>query len=113
MSRDVATEFEQACLGWEAALQADEWFFARLCERLVDPLSPSEAFASIGGVAELIVREADPFLVSEEGILLLSLARHSDTTELHPALEAQWQRVMRGCPGRWGSRLHRGTGGAS
>lgn len=44
MSRNTADEFEQACVGWQARVQADEWFFARLCERLVDTLAPSEAF---------------------------------------------------------------------
>jgi hypothetical protein len=98
MPHNVAAEFEEACIGWQSAVQADEWFFARLCERLVDRLVPSEAFEGIAGVAELILRESDPYLQTEQGTLLLALARHSDTTELHPVLEEHWQRVMARLP---------------
>lgn len=98
MPQNIAAEFEQASIGWQAELEADEWFFARLCERLVDTLAPSEAFGGIGGVAELILRESDSYLRSEEGDLLIALARHSDTTELHPVLEEHWQRVIARLP---------------
>jgi hypothetical protein len=98
MPRNIAAEFEEASVGWQSAVQADEWFFGRLRERLVDTLAPSEAFNGIGGVVELILRESDPFLQSEEGVLLVALVRHSDTTESHPTLEEHWQRVMERLP---------------
>jgi hypothetical protein len=98
MAYNVAAEFEEASVDWRTALQADEWFFVRLIERLVDALAPSEAFQNIGGVAELILREAESNLLFDEGCLLLALARQSETTELHPVLEEHWDRVLARLP---------------
>ena len=98
MPEDVAAQFERASAGWQEKLRADEWFFAELRDRLVNPLTPSEALRGIGGVVDLILREPDSYLRSEAGQLLIALARRSDTTELHPALQERWQQVVSRLP---------------
>ena len=98
MPQNVAAEFEQASTGWMLKLQADEWFFARLRARLVETLAPFEAFDAIVGAAELILRESDSYLRSEEGNLLIDLVRRSETTELPAALAANWDAVRARLP---------------
>ncbi len=105
MPRNIAAEFERASIGWAAEVEADEWFFVRLRKRLVDTLAPSEAFEGIGDVAELILRKPDPYLRWDEGALLIDLARHSNTTELHPVLEQHWQRVIAALPEQLADQL--------
>ena len=98
MPHDVAAEFERASIGWEGKLQADEWFFTRLRERLVNTLTPSQALRDIGGVADLILCETDAYLRSELAFLLIALARRSDSTEMHPALHENWRQVLTRLP---------------
>jgi hypothetical protein len=94
MAEDVAARFELDTVHWQAKLQADECFFTALREGLVNPLSPVEAYENIGGVVELILGQRNEFVCSEAVQLLLDLARHSDTTAVHPVLERDWRRLM-------------------
>lgn len=78
---------------WQAALERDEWFFSRLVEDIVTPLSSSEAFAAIDEVVELLLQQHEQKYYC--GVLLLSLACHSDTTEMPAGLRSAWDTVAR------------------
>jgi hypothetical protein len=92
---DLGRQFEETIVDWRASLAADEWFFADLRKRLIGRLSPSEAFESMGGVVAAVLRQSDGLLCAEAAQLLLDLARRSDTTEVHPALDREWGQLMR------------------
>ena len=92
----IHTFQEALASDWPAALQRDEWFFARRRDDLVAGLNPSEAFAAIDEAATLLQQQSDPFLRGECGALLLSLARHADTTEMPSVLRSNWSAVMTG-----------------
>jgi len=78
---------------WRSAYERDEWFFTRLADETVTPLSSSEAFAAIDEVVELLPQQ--PELMYECGVLLLRLACHSATTELPSGLRGAWDSVQR------------------
>ena len=79
---------------WRQRLQQDEWFLADLREKVVVQLTPQEAFAALDEATALLLAQDDPFLRSECGELMISLARVSDTTALPPRLEAGWPDVI-------------------
>jgi hypothetical protein len=86
---------------WQSALERDEWFFSRLEDQIVARLSPSEAFAAIDEVVEILIQQHEPTLTYYCGTFLLRLARHSDTTELPSGLRGAWdtvERLLRDCP---------------
>jgi hypothetical protein len=78
---------------WRSAYGRDEWFFTRLVNETVKPLSSIEAFAAIDEVVQLLPQQ--PEMMYECGVLLLNLARHSDTTEMPCGLRGAWDTVMR------------------
>lgn len=78
---------------WQSALERDEWFFSRLVEDIVTPLSSSEAFAAIDEVVELLLQQHEQMYYC--GVFLLSLARHSETTEMPSSLRSAWDTVER------------------
>jgi hypothetical protein len=94
MEVDVAACFEAGLADWQTKLQADEWYFANLRSGLVTSVSATEAFENIGGVVELVLRLRDEYLCSEAADLLLDLVRHSETTQVHPILEQNWERLI-------------------
>ena len=94
MPSTLITEFAGALARYQETLEADEWYFARLRESLVNPLSPAEAFALSNDVVALLLQQSDQAACSECGALLLDLARHADTSEIPPALEKEWDPVV-------------------
>lgn len=90
---DVAAHFETGFKDWEAKLQADEWYFCTLREALVGTLAPCDAFANMSRVVELVLRQQNEFLCAEATELLLALASRADTTQLHPDVERDWERL--------------------
>ena len=75
-------------------MERDEWFFSRLEDDIIARLSPSEAFISLPEIAALLLQQVEPTLRYYCGTFLLSLARHSDTTEMPPGLRRVWDSVM-------------------
>lgn len=91
---DHIQPFRAALAGdWQSALARDEWFFSRLQDDIAARLSSSEAFAAIDEVTELLLQQRDPALHYFCGSFLLTLARHSDTTELPSGLYHAWDIV--------------------
>src|SRR5262245_55334113 len=82
MANDVAIRFEAETLDWREKLQVDEWLFQSLREEILTALTPSEAFENIGDMAESVMRQSDPTLCFESGLLLLELVRKSATTQI-------------------------------
>jgi hypothetical protein len=78
---------------WQSALERDEWFFSRLEDQIVALLAPSEAFAAIEEVVELILQQHDPTLKYYCGVFLIRLARRSETTELPGGLRSAWDSI--------------------
>jgi hypothetical protein len=93
-TENVATEYEAGLHDWHAKLDADEWYLANLRESVVAPLSPVEAFENVGNVVELLLRTHDEELRFETALLLLDLTRKSETTQLHPALSLNWEKLI-------------------
>ena len=85
MAGEVATCFEAGFDDWEAHIQADEWYFVSLRKRLVDSLSPRDAFDQVDGAVALVLRQREAFLCAESAQLVVDLARRSATTEVPPA----------------------------
>jgi hypothetical protein len=78
--------FDAYLLDWEDKLAKDEWYFCNVRESLTNNLSPSDAFDDIPDVVDLILRQSDDYIFYECLLLLLSLARISNTTEIPPCL---------------------------
>jgi hypothetical protein len=78
---------------WQSDLERDEWFFSRLEDQIVARLSPSEAFAAIDEVVEVLIQQHEPMLRYYCSTFLIRLARLSDTTELPSGLHSAWDTV--------------------
>jgi hypothetical protein len=88
---DLIKMFDERTEGLEEHLSRDEWFFCTLREGIISELSPAEAFELLPQAATLILREQQyDYRWSECVQLLLSLARHTGTTELPPELSVTW-----------------------
>jgi hypothetical protein len=105
MTHDIVSAFLAQTVDWPSSLAADEWFFERLRRRLVDPLKPSEAFEFITHFVQLIAELKDPELRYEAAVVLLSLARRSDTCEMPILLKAEWREVAAALSSRQPSLL--------
>ena len=84
--------FDSETQNLAAKLATDEWFFSKFRERIVKPLTPSEAFDLIPQAVDLVMREDDLRIECFE--LLMDLARHSGTTEMPQALATQWTKLI-------------------
>ena len=93
MTQDIASAFVAQTTDWPSSLAADEWFFAKLRGSLVDTLTPSEAFSAVANFARLVAEIDEPELRYEAAVVLLSLARQSNTTEMPLELKAKWSKV--------------------
>jgi hypothetical protein len=93
-TKNIATDYEAGLHDWQAKLDTDEWYLANLRESMVAPLSPVEAFENVGHVVELLLRTRDEELRFQTALLLVDLSRHTDTTQMHPMLQAKWAQVM-------------------
>jgi hypothetical protein len=72
---------------WEQRLTNDEWFFVRIGDDLVDSLTPPEAFSAIDQIIDHLLTTDDSNLQIELILLIQSLARKADTTEMPPKLQ--------------------------
>jgi hypothetical protein len=93
MTQDITSAFVAQTVDWRSRLAADEWFFAKLRGSLVDTLTPNEAFSGVANFARLIAEMNDPELRYEAAVVLLSLARQSNTTEMPFELKTEWGKV--------------------
>jgi hypothetical protein len=78
---------------WQEEENRDEWFFAGLEEKIVSGLDVSEAFRAIDEVAPVILAQRDPYLVERAGLLMMALARKSNTTEMPSSLSQSWEQI--------------------
>lgn len=83
---------------WQEEESRDEWFFARLEERIVNGLDPSAAFRAIDEIAPVILAQTDPYLIERAALLMMALARRSDTTEMSPDLRQAWGQIVKRFP---------------
>jgi hypothetical protein len=93
MKNSLASVFIERTTDWHAHVAADEWFFAKLRDELIGSLSSSDAFHAITDFAVLIIEQKEPELRYEAAVVLLSLARHSDTSEMPQQLREAWSNV--------------------
>jgi hypothetical protein len=89
----IRATFESALPDWQRRLDEDEWYFARLRERISSHLNPAEAFDGLAEAAQLVLSQEDPFLATEAMQLLLDLVRRADTTERPKTLVELWDRL--------------------
>ncbi len=89
----LADKFELYTIDWQTKLQEDEWYFAKLREKLTSGLQPNEAFDTISEAVDLTLRQSNEFLCLECFELLLELSRIADTTEVQPALNEKWTQL--------------------
>lgn len=87
-------EFAIALVDWKRKLNDDEWYFARLHDRLTGSLTSEEAFNAIGEAVNVTLAQDNRFLWSMAVELILDLARRSDTTEMPPQLNDRWDELM-------------------
>ncbi len=85
---DYIDLYKNALHNWENDLQNDEWFFSKLHKRITDNLSAENAFECITLALEYLIQEQNPFLFYEGLILLQSIIRISDTTEIPKGLDS-------------------------
>ena len=81
-------ELKATIVAWNQSPIPDEWLFERFRERAINSLSPAEAFESIGDTVTTLIQQSDESTATEIVQTLIVLARHSDTTEIHPSLQA-------------------------
>jgi hypothetical protein len=87
-------EFTAALVDWHRKLTDDEWYFARVRDRLTESLSSEEAFNAIDEALNVMLAQDDEYLWTEAMYLILSLADRSDTTEMPSALSERWTELM-------------------
>jgi hypothetical protein len=87
---NLMQRFTQVSENWKSKLQADEWYFISFREQITTGLQPNEAFDLIPDGVEVVLGQNDEFLCWESFMLLMDLIRVSETTEMHPDLEANW-----------------------
>ena len=66
---------------WEAGPIEDEWAFSTFRESCIKEFSSEEAFENISHAIEALLAEKDESAAIEIVEVILSLARHSNTTE--------------------------------
>jgi hypothetical protein len=86
--------FTEAFVDWRRKLQADEWYFVRVRDRLAETLSSEEAFNAIDEAVNVTLAQDHEFLWTEAMQLMLSLADKSSTTEMPPELSNRWTELM-------------------
>ena len=64
----------------------DEWLFERFRNSAIKCMSPAEAFEAVGETVSVLVQQVDESTATEVVETLITLARHSDTAEVHPSL---------------------------
>ena len=87
-------EFTRGLADWHRKLADDEWYFARVRNRLTDSLSSEEAFNAIDEAVNVTLAQNDQCLFTEAMELILSLADRSATTEMPPQLTDRWTELM-------------------
>lgn len=92
---NIKEEFNLHIKDWQTKLNEDEWFFARLHEHLTKGLNPEDAFNHIPDVVDLVMEKSDQYLCLESFELLITLARISNTAEVHPKLENNWDKLIK------------------
>lgn len=71
---------------WKTGPIEDEWAFSKFRDCCREELSAAEAFEKISHVIEVLLEERDESTAIELVEVILSLARHSNTTEVPKAL---------------------------
>jgi len=79
-------DLEIAISEWKKDSIEDEWAFEQFRSKTIPLLSTSETFELIGAVLELLVNEDDDDTALELLQTVLTMARHSQTTEMPPNL---------------------------
>ncbi len=91
---DLAGDFNDYVRDWREELKKDEWFFTRFRKRIVEGLSPEEAYATIPDAVGLVLVQEDQQLCIESFEILLELVKLSDTTEMHEGLLLGWDELL-------------------
>ncbi|WCN38808.1 hypothetical protein [Aneurinibacillus uraniidurans] len=87
---NIKDEFLKRTIDWQKKLNEDEWFFSRLYENLTNDLTPEECFSLIPQAVDLTLEQTDEFLCGECFEYVLGLGVDSNTTELNPYLDKNW-----------------------
>ena len=90
----AVNDFLDRTSDWERHLEIDEWFFAKLRDSLLSRLTPSDAFDAIDEFVPHVLSASDPYLCLEYVVVLDSLARHSNTTQVPPKLDGCWTKLV-------------------
>jgi hypothetical protein len=90
----IADIFTASLENWRVKLQEDEWYFAKIKEKITNKLQPQEAYQAISEVVDLTIDQSDGLVCSECFDLLLRLIRIADTTEMPPILISKWKHLV-------------------
>ncbi|MCO7125905.1 ABC transporter [Sporolactobacillus shoreicorticis] len=75
---------------WQSKLEKNEWYFSDAFDHITKNMTSYEAFSYIPNVVNALLELRDETLIWETLDLLGELYTISDTTEVHPVLNAKW-----------------------
>lgn len=87
--------FEARLARWPHIYMEEEFWNSGNYDSLTDKLEPHVAFQLIPAATALLLEQTEPLRIANAGWLLIDIVRKSDTTELPPLLDSNWNAVMK------------------
>ena len=82
-------ELSEIYTDWQDKLDQDEWYFSPSFEKIIERLTPIEAYDSIPSVINELIKLREPYLIGETLDFLQSIYHKADTTEVHPVVKRE------------------------
>ena len=86
-------ELSEIYTDWQDKLDQDEWYFSPSFEKIIERLTPIEAFDSIPSVINELIKLREPYLIGETLDFLQSIYHKADTTEVHPVVKRELKNI--------------------